>query len=641
MTHHATAVTVTKHCLVVGLALALCSSALSQQPEAVAETAISASDRDHWAYRPITRPYLPAPKRGDWLRTPLDAFILARLEAQHFAPSPEADRLALLRRLSFDLTGLPPSRDEQDAFAADNAPDAYARQVDRLLASPGYGDRWAQHWLDLARFAETDGYEHDKTRAEAWKYRDWVIAALNADLPYNRFVTLQLAADELNESAGPTMFCVAGPDMPDVNDQLERRHTLLNELTGTVGSVLLGLQFGCAQCHDHKYDPISQADFYRLRAIFEPAVPALKRDVPVAALKQQEKSAPAPARFWIGGDHRRPGPELSPAFPRVIAGADGLGATAPRPGAEHPRLDLAQWLFRDSNPLPGRVIVNRVWQHHFGRGIFATPSDVGVMGGSPTHLELLDYLAFELRDQGWGLKRLHREITTSATYRQASQGTPSSEESDRLYARFPRRRLDGEAIRDALLCVAGVVSSERGGPGVMPPLPNELVGTLLKGQWTTSKREADHYRRSIYLFARRNLRYPLFEAFDRPDANASCPRRNRSTIAPQALVLLNSELSLLTARHWAGRILRESNQAERQIEILCREAFCRLPTPAERQQLVAFLEEQQRRLRQEARPAADLASPIDAPAMTDPIAAAALVDACLALMNTNEFLYID
>ena len=332
--------------------------------------------------------------------------------------------------------------------------------------------------------------------------------------------------------------------MPDINDQVERRHNLLNEVTATVGSALLGLQMGCAQCHDHKYDPISQADFYRLRAVFESAVPPLKRDVPVNTLAEQKNAEPA--RFWIRGDHRRPGVELQPGFPRIAAQPT---STAGRASSGTPRSQLAAWLVADENPLTSRVMVNRLWQHHFGRGIFDTPSDVGVINAGPTHPELLDWLAAELREGGWGLKRMQRRMVNSASYRQAAAP----------------RRLDGEAIRDAMLSSAGLLVSDYGGPGVMPPLPPELTGTLLKGQWIESPEEADHYRRSLYIFARRNLRYPIFEAFDRPDANASCAVRGRSTTAPQSLLLFNSEFSLLAARHLAGRVLKHKEPAS-QIE---------------------------------------------------------------------------
>jgi hypothetical protein len=306
-------------------------------------------------------------------------------------------------------------------------------------------------------------------------------------------------------------------------------------------------------------------------------------------------------------------------------------------------------------------MANRLWQHHFGRGLSSTPSDFGLLSDSPTHPELLDWLAVELRESGWGLKRMHRLIVESATYRQqpsaefgmrnaesrqlATDSTPHSAlrtpHSSEPYSRFPRRRLDGESIRDSLLAVAGLATSERGGPGVMPPLPEELVSTLLKGQWTTSKRETDHYRRSIYVFARRNLRYPLFEAFDRPDANASCPVRNRSTTAPQSLVLFNSEFSLLAARRLAGRIAAAEREPARQIDLLYRLALSRPPTAAESERLASFLSNQRALLAAENRPASELVLPAPSAGDLDPFAAAALVDACLALINSSEFVYVD
>ena len=666
----------------------------------ITEPLLTDADRSHWSFAPIEPQPLPTVQNPTWLRSPVDSFILSKLDAKQLTPATEADRATLLRRLTFDLLGLPPTPAELANFENDKSPDAYERRIDVLLASPAFGERYGQYWLDLARFAESDGYEYDAVRPHAWKYRDWVIAAFNSDLPYDEFIRLQLAGDELQSrdqwsrsgegdapaepaldvkaktakkptappptlAQIPTTFCLAGPDMPDVNDQAERRHNLLNELAGTVGSALLGLQMGCAQCHNHKYDPISQADFYRLRAVFEPAIPALKRDLPNNILINQND--PLPARLYIRGDYKRPGLEVPPAFPRI---ADREAGVSP---AQHhsSRSDLAQWLISPSNPLTSRVIANRLWQYHFGRGICTTPSDFGLMGGAVTHPELLDYLAVELRETGWSMKRLHRLIAGSAAYRQSSTpysvlstrypvsafpsapaspsptATPeprtlnpepsSADPENALYWTFPRQRLTGEAIRDAMLSAAGLLTTERGGRGVMPPLPEELLSTLLKSQWSASKREADHYKRSVYVFARRNLRLPLFEAFDRPDANASCPLRTRSTTAPQSLLLFNSELSLLVAQHLAGRVLSTDQPP---IESLYLLALSRRPSPAESQALQQFLTQQQARLAEEKRPASELALPIPATS-SDPYSAAALVDASLALLNSNEFIYID
>jgi hypothetical protein len=623
----------------------------------IAEAPITDGDRAHWAFAPAVRPTLASVRDTAWGNCSIDSFILARLEKAGLEGAPQANRQVLLRRVTFDLIGLPPTPDDLAAFERDEAPDAYERVVDRLLASPAYGERWAQHWLDLARFAETDGYEHDKVRPEAWRYRDWVIAALNADLPYDEFVRQQLAADEGTgdrgletqdsgkQSAIPTMFCLAGPDMPDINDQAERRHNRLNELTATVGAVFLGLQMGCAQCHDHKYDPLSQGDFYRLRAVFEPAVPPLKRDAPYLALAAQK--IVEPARFWIRGDHRRPGVELPPAFPRIATPARSVSEEVPSE-SETPsptlrvgvRSEFAEWLTQADNPLTSRVIANRLWQHHFGRGICETPSDFGLMSGAVTHPDLLDWLAVELRESGWEMKRLHRMIVGSAVYRQNAD-SESNSQSAGLYSCFPRRRLEGEAIRDAMLSAAGLLTNERGGPGVMPPLPPELVSTLLKDQWKTSPSKADHYKRSIYVFARRNLRYPIFEAFDRPDANASCPARNRSTTAPQSLTLLNSEFSLLAARHLAGRILARSADPAPQVAHLYELTLSRKPTANEALRMQDFLTAQGKQIAADARPRQQLALPPEFPENIDPAAAAALVDAALALLNSSEFLYVD
>ncbi|MCA9026990.1 MAG: DUF1549 domain-containing protein, partial [Planctomycetaceae bacterium] len=592
--------------VVVTLLLLLVSIAVAETPD---EPLITADDRSHWAFQPVVRPELPQVTAVEWCRNPADRFVLAQLEERGLRPMPEADRRTLLRRVTYDLTGLPPTPGEITAFLNDAVPGAYERVVDRLLASPHYGERWGQHWLDLARFAESDGFEHDKVRPNAWRYRDWVIRALNADIPYDVFVQLQIAGDELRpanrDAAIATGFLLCGPDMPDINLQQERRHSFLNDMTSTVGSVFLGLQFQCAACHDHKYDPISQFDFYRLRAYFDPADIFSEKPIPtpeeqaalnafrqnraqreqtiqseldrlqsdassetnerIQSLEQQldelkkekeprvtygrvvsaSNTAIEPSRLWIRGDFRRPGPELVPATLRVLettGRSDAVGQT---------RSDLAAWLVSADHPLTSRVMVNRIWQHHFGRGIVASSSDFGVMGDWPTHPALLDWLAAEFVEQGWSLKAMHRLLVTSSTYRTMSspeltgaviwEQLVEQDPDNELLGRMRLRRLEGEAIRDAMLSAAGMLNSTEEGPGISPPLPQEVTSTLLKNQWPVTDNQSDHHRRSVYLFVRRNLPYPLFAAFDRPDTNRSCPRRNETTIAPQALHLLNSE----------------------------------------------------------------------------------------------------
>ncbi len=601
--------------------------ALAVEPElgiAIQEPPITNSDREHWSFQPIVSPPLPQVENINWPRNAIDTFVLQQLEQVRLKPAPEADQSTLLRRLKLDLLGLPPTPSEQENFLNDcqHDSDAYQHWAERWLSSPEYGERQAQAWLDLARFAETDGFEHDRVREGAWLYRDWLIKAINDDLPYDRFVGLQLHGD-LTGSADDhiaTMFCLASADMPDLNEQELRRHDRLNELTSAVGATLLGLQMHCAQCHDHKYDPISQADFYRLRGVFESSIPELRRDQPfnvfVGSISELQP------RLYYRGDLLSPGPIVRAAFPRIGV----LPESALNCDAERPRESFSQWLFAEENTLVARVIVNRLWQQHFGQGLFENPSDVGVVAGGPTHPELLDWLAVTLREKQWSLKALQREMVLSATYRQASrqqvgdvswsERLEADPEND-LYSRFPRRRLEGEVIRDAMLSVAGLLDSQAGGPSVMPPLPRELTGTLLKGQWQTSPSEAAHYRRSIYIFARRNLRYPLFDVFDRPDAGASCPQRNRSTTATQALQMLNSELSNRCADELSAHVTRTfGNQGaignDAWIDRLFRIALSRSATEEETELLRALVEDENSR-----------------------------AVACLAILNSNEFLTMD
>jgi hypothetical protein len=701
---------------------------------AVASAALAGEDR-HWSFVPPKRPGVPAVREAGWVRNPIDALVLARLENAGLAHAPEADRATLLRRLSFDLTGLPPTPEEIDAFLNDRSPEAYERVVDRLLASPRYGERWAQHWLDLARYADTDGFEFDQARPDAWRYRDWVVGALNEDMPYDRFLTLQLAGDEAEPGDASafvaTGFSLCYPDMVDLNDQALRRQNALNDITETTGLAVLGLTIGCARCHDHKFDPISQKDFYRLQAFFAPA--RFRDDYPIASREQRdayeravrdhervlaairadlirlegpararladgpppglddataaafeqaeadrspeqvrllfdalakdqritppallaalgsddaarraellraldrlkktgppplphargidEAGAEAPPTFFLRrGDFASKGEAVEPGFPAVLA--DASPAITPRDRSTGRRSALAAWLTRPDNPLTARVIVNRLWQYHFGKGIVATPSDFGAMGAEPSHTELLDWLATELVSRGWSLKAMHRLMVTSSTYRQSTRSDARAAAKDpenSLLWRQGRRRLDGEATRDALLAVSGRLNPAMGGPGVFPELPAELTRLSSKGAvWPVSPRPEDRDRRSLYVFVRRNLRYPFFEAFDRPDTNASCPRRAVTTIAPQALSLLNSDLSRSCARSFASRVSRlAGTDPDARITLAYRLALGRAPDPRERTLARAFLDDR---------------------------GEGALEGFCLALININEFIYLD
>ncbi len=728
--------------LALAIGLALLPARLPRAAESstrLEEVPIEASERDHWAYRPLADAEPPVVEDAAWSHHPIDAFVKARLEANQIEPLPTVGKATLLRRVCFDLTGLPPTPDEIEAFLADDAPDAYARLVDRLLASPAYGERYAQHWLDLARFAETDGFEHDLLRPNAWRYRDWVIDALNRDMPYDAFVRQQLAGDQLHpgdpDAAIATGFLLCGPDMPDINLQQERRHVVLNEMAATVGSVFLAMQFGCAQCHDHKYDPIRIQDFYRLRAFFESS--DIFRDHPIpssddlARLQEAEAAheakygeaearrkklesiakdrfsekhpgaryslkkalaelsddqrrehqqlvklldeapeLPKPprgrvmragqqreARVYLRGDFRSPGPIVSSSYPRVLDPDDSM-TDADR---QQPRVALAEWLSSGENPLVARVIVNRVWQWHFGVGLVPTSSDFGTMGRETMHPQLLDWLAQRFVADGWSLKKLHRLIVTSRTYRLAAvpydaawsdgereharavwERSGQSDPEAALLWRRGRQRLEGEAIRDAMLTACEKLSDRTQGPGIRPPLAPEVTKTLLKNQWNVSGDEEDHRRRSIYLFVRRNLRYPMFDVFDRPDTNASCPMRHESTTATQSLTQFNSEFSLRCARWLAGIVGDEPEPADAVARAYLR-VFNRPASDEEIAAGVKFIGEQADRLRAESRDADTLALPLpgEQSHADEPHAAAALVDFCLALFNASEFLYVE
>jgi hypothetical protein len=449
--------------------------------------------------------------------------------------------------------------------------------------------------------------------------------------------------------------------MPDINDQSLRRHNLLNEMTGTVGSALMAMQFGCAQCHDHKYDPISQADFFRLRAFFDPAV-KVKKDQLVRGMVEKSNQ-PEPSYFYVRGDVTRPASEVAPAFPRVINATDK--AVSPLDGIKRTgrRAALAKWLTQPDHPLTARVIANRLWQHHFGRGLSTTPSDFGLVGEEPSHAALLDWLAVELVEHQWSLKHVQRMIVTSAVYRQGLQGsgfgvqanavaekssgqnpeprTPNPLPAD-LFACFPRQRLTAESIRDAMLLASGQLNTEAGGPGVMPPLAKEVEITLLGGQWQVSPEPEDHVRRSVYIFARRNLRYPLLEAFDKADPNQTCAARHVSITAPQALVMLNSRFSLDCARRLAGRALLETgNDVDRAVERIYLHALSRSPSEKERNIAKEFLAKQAALVGAEKRNKENLALPEPSPANLSAEQAAALVNFALAIINTSEFVYVD
>ena len=653
--------------------LSLALIAILTVPAAAAEPA-------HWSLRPRSHPDVP--RRADaWCRSPLDVFVLDRLNKAGLRHAHEADRRTLIRRLSFDLIGLPPTPDEIDAFVNDPAPDAYERLVERLLASPHYGERWGQHWLDVVRYAETDGYEYDRYRPGAWRYRDYVIRSLNDDKPFDRFVTEQLAGDEIEPQSREMQVAVGfhrlGPVRRNAGNALVAfsRQEVLNEMTDALGAVFLGLTMGCARCHDHKFDAISQADYYRLQAylaatheydlpLVAPADQAawtartdkLMKEIKAVKLslagkdgeekrriemkqRELERSLPpplptistvrhddkdhTPVYLLKRGDLEKKGQRVGPRPPSALVAAD---LAELRDDAPAPRAALARWIVASDNPLTARVIVNRVWQFHFGRGLVATANDFGVNGARPSHPELLDYLANEFVADGWHLKKLHRVMVLSATYRQQSsplapradptRGASRPQDADPdnlLLSRFPRRRLSAEEVRDAMLSASGALNRTAGGPSVVLPVEPDQVRLLYDpAQWIATPNEREHDRRSVYLFAKRNLRLSFAEAFDQPDAQTSCSRREQSTHALQALELLNGATSNRLANAFARRLEQSAgSDRTRVIEQAFLLAAGRKPEERERELSLNFLKTQ------------------------------SLREFAVAVFNLNAFLYVD
>jgi hypothetical protein len=725
-----------------------------------------------WPFCPLTRTEVPKlTKLGGWTQNPIDAFIGQKLEAATLKPNSRADKLTLLRRVTFDLTGLAPTPDEQSAFLADHSSDAYAKVVDRLLASPRYGEHWAQHWLDLVRYSETEGFKKDGLREDAHRYRDYVIRAFNNDLPYDRFIRQQIAGDEL-EPHNPDALIATGlirlyPEDINASNMVQQRQEILDDITENTGLAFMGLTIGCARCHDHKFDPIKQTDFYRLQACFAAILPA--DGVSIASKQQVEnyetrmdrwekatkfiraaidteladereaarqdaisaydpqtltaintppekrscfqKQLVAEAEEWIDsriarayrrckpderkmydhqteeltkydsikpeplptamtvcdgdgappqtfvlatGNYLRPEQEVAPGFPEFLGASDPeITPPTDKPTSTGRRAALAEWLTRADNPLTARVIVNRLWQEHFGLGIVATPNDFGAMGGNPTHPELLDWLACELIADGWHLKPIQRLMVLSAAYCQSSKVDPSSTEqaaaltadaSDNLLWHARRQRLEGEEIRDTQLQISGDLTLRMYGPSAKPELPQVLEDS--KYGWDPDQKPTDRNRRSIYVLAQRNMRLPLLASYDQPDMQNSCPRRTNTTTAPQALEMLNGELTEDAARHWSGKLLAECDtQGKLDENKLVRDAytqaFGRSPQDSEIQSAEKFVDQQAATIAEDSTPPTDKQLPLPLPAKLNRAKAAAIVDFCHALMCSNEFLYVD
>ena len=737
---------------------------------------ITASDRNWWAYRQPVRSQPPTVD-ARWRTNPIDAFIFAKMREKQVSPSPKASKNTLVRRAFLDLTGLPPTTSEVDAFVRDDSPDAFSKLVDRLLASPHYGERWGRHWLDVARYADSGGYEQDFSYQNAWRYRDYVIRAFNQDKPYDRFIREQVAGDELDnpdyDALIATGFHRVGATVGfREKDNPQYRFTYLDDLIGTTTRAFLGLTVSCARCHDHKFDPIPQMDYYKLMAVFYPYVnydhplapkdqveafqarraaveaktaplkervfaieePYRKRafedklntfpaDIQLAVrtpenqrtegqkllatqvlsiragnfrslmsaadraavetatrqIKDFEKDLPAAlplamgirdgdyrlapmgpgddeapgkagsgrqdainetyvpvagkpyhfpnARFLESGDPDSPAGIVEPGFLEIL-GMDAPASIVPADGriTTGRRRALAEWIVRPDNPLTARVMVNRIWQHHFGRGIVSTPSNFGRLGRRPSHPELLDWLATEFIRRGWSVKEMHRLIMSSETYQMASEYAVSADverdPDNTLLWHYPARRLEGEAIRDSILAVSGNLNRNAGGPAYFPIVPEQVRRSVAKGIWVVNADGPSVWRRGVYSYYKRGMKYPMFEVFDQPDPNVTCEGRTISTVPTQALTLLNNEFVLTQARAFAERVLNAAGpEQDAQIRAVYRLSLSREPSAGELRANVEFLNRQ----------------------LTSHGGSAiqALTDLCDVILNLNEFLYIN
>ncbi|HYE32687.1 MAG TPA: DUF1553 domain-containing protein, partial [Methylomirabilota bacterium] len=705
-----------------------------------------------WSLKPVQRSAPPAVNHRRWVRNSIDQFVLARLEHSGLQPSPEADRRTLGRRLYFDLTGLPPTPQQLDEFIKDPSPDAYEVLVENLLASPRYGERWAREWLDVARYSDSNGFDWDEYRPKAWRYRDYVIRAFNADKPFDQFIREQLAGDELLD--GPpttpqeqdcliaTGYLRMGPQdnsAPLFNEQARSRAEWMADLVETTGGAFLGLTMSCCRCHDHKYDPLSHADHFRMRAFFEgvkyaddlpltlgseqeqiratnealdkqikplqdkrdalaeavkkklreervaklsademtlldtpadkrkddlkkqieelekkitpsdkeieaalaepekqerskltkemEALKKLKREFTLGLLATDATEPPPSTHVLFQGDYKQPREAVAPGFISALDPNPAVIAKPKNPKTTGRRLTLANWIASPKNPLTARVFVNRVWQSHFGKGLVETPNDFGLAGAQPTHPELLDWLAQEFVRSGWSVKKLHKLIVMSSAYRQQSAPEGQAAElaakfdsQNQLLWRQNLRRVTAEQLRDTLLATSGSLKDYPGGPPVWPELPADILqanpaflddnAEKTKGWYPTLAK--DRPVRSIYMIQKRTVRVPFMETFDLPENSVSCPRRNESTVPTQSLSLLNSPDAVEAAQAFAKRVVKECGSDQNaQVSHAFRIAFQRAPTASERDACLSLLKTR------------------------------SLNELCRALINVNEFAYID
>ncbi len=678
------------------------------------ERPITDEERAYWAFVKPVRHQPPNVEEDAWRGNPIDAFLLASMQQRRLTPSLPADKRTLVRRVYLDVLGLPPTPAQVEAFLADESPDAWSRLVDELLASPHYGERWARHWMDLVRYADSGGFEFDTDRPEMYRYRDYVVNAFNDDKPYDDFVKEQLAGDELAPESDEAMIATGylrlGPEGGG------NRLDALDDLVTTTSLTYMGVTVGCARCHNHKFDPIPQKDYYRMQAVFWPTeryahplasdetiaahraerqrlrgligpleerekaiekpyhdtivaaevaklpeymqeawntpedertegqrlnviqimrtlevgslrdlvkeehvvalmpedvkaehvevqaeIEALQdqmpEDLPTARAIREEGRVPEPSYFLHRGSPDAKGSVMTPGVLSVAIDGEW---EFPEPPADAPsswrRRGFAEWLVDSDNPLTARVMVNRLWQHHFGEGIVRTPSNFGKMGVPPSHPELLDWLAVEFMDSGWSVKHMHRLMLTSRAYRMSSVDSAANLEIDpenRYLWRMPRVRLEAEIIRDAVMAVSGTLDRTVGGPAVFPYIDPDLFEKSSKRDWAgLPDSDPTTWRRSLYIYSKRSIRYPMFETFDQPNLINSIDRRNRTTIAPQALILMNNEMVLFQAGKFAERLRAEAgDDVAAQVDLAFRLALARRPDDIERSNAVEFISE--------------------------------------------------
>ncbi|WP_346288411.1 DUF1549 and DUF1553 domain-containing protein [Zoogloea sp.] len=768
----------------IAVMLAVTSSVIGAETDSKpAPAAARAGVPNGWAYQPVKTPELPAVKQGKWVRTPIDAFVLARLEEKGIKPSPEADRATFIRRATLDAWGLLPTPEEVKAFVDDKSPNAHEKLVDRLLASHHFGERQARRWLDLARYADSSGFQNDATRPNNWRYRDYVIKAFNEDKPFDRFIKEQVAGDELwpesQEAKIATGFLGGYPDNANSRDLVQRKYQITTDITDTIGETFLASTTGCARCHNHKSDKLSQKEYFQLQAFFantafdqrrpldkgtetawdkkfaeqqakyreatkeirdkQAAILAPYKEAGIKYQKERyltdsRESIFKPEKEWnaldrwvnfrhksvfnadtdtagylrltaenkdhadhtpdritawkeyqklqaelrkfdnlrplsgsvnittavelgtdspptfvrFGGIHERPTEEVQPGIP-ALWGGDKVSIT-PTANSSGRRSALAGWLASANNPLTARVYVNRVWSQYFDKGIVGTPADFGRAGEKPTHPELLDYLAGNFVKNGWSVKKLQREILLSSVYRQASderQDVVKVDPKNELLAVYPRKRLEAEEIRDALLYASGQLTDVVGGPSVFPPIAKVLENGQAdfdgNRQWTVSKDKADWNRRSIYIFSRRSLPYPLLQNFDPANPSQAHHKRDVTTTPLQALTLFNSDIVVNWSQALAGRIINEAGKDESaQLSRLYQILFAREPNKTEKAALKAFLAKEESVVQKKVAAGkfeAAVPTGLKDPSAINPVRGAAFVDLVHTVANSSDFAY--